>query len=132
MQYYIPVCLCHSALQVPGGQWDAGLQLPLHQLPGDHSGAQLYQEACSLTPTGHRLHLPHPRNYNVAIMFLQLSFNIPQLFLHFSYNIVTMFPQQYHNIPTTFQKVLTMFLQCPYNSPSTLYLPLQLLVVENK
>ena len=79
MQYYITVCLCRSAPQVPGGQWDAGLQLPLHQLPGDHSGAQLYQEACSLTPTGHQLHLPHTLNYKVAVMLLQCYNNVPTM-----------------------------------------------------
>ena len=43
-----------------------------------------------------------------------------------------MFPKRYYKIPTTFQKVRSMYLQCFYNSPSTLCIPLQLLVVADK
>ena len=37
---------------VPGGQWDAGLQLPLHQLHGDHGGVVLLEET-SRVSAGH-------------------------------------------------------------------------------
>ena len=37
---------------VPGGQWDAGLQLPLHQLHGAHCRVVLLEETSSSSPPG--------------------------------------------------------------------------------